>query len=109
MGMDASAKLVYGIDFDEERPAFMGDYDGSLADWAEEKPQSRVMQAARYLFEGETILAVRGYVFEADYSARPIKTLTVDPDREEAFKEALRALGYENPQPQWLLACRVTF
>jgi hypothetical protein len=109
MGMDAYAKLVYGIDFGDERPDFLGDYDGDLYDWAEEKEQSKVMLPVRYMFEGDTILAVRGYSHSADYTVKEIKSFDVDPDKEERFKEALRKAGIENPQPRWLLAVRVSF
>jgi hypothetical protein len=109
MGMDASAKLVYGIDFGDERPDFLGDYKGDLYDWAEEKEQAKVMKPVYYMFEGDTILAVKGYSHAADYSVKEITSFDVDPIKEEAFKEALRAAGVENPQPKWLLAVRVSF
>lgn len=106
MGMDAYGILAYGIDFEDKTPAFVGDYKGGLRQWARDR--GRAFEVVTHGYGQETILAVKGYSYSADYGTKKFNTLTVDSDAEEAFKAALVAAGYENPQPKWILAVEVS-
>lgn len=104
MGMDASGLLAYGIDFKDKDPDFLGDYEGSLEQWAEEE-NAEIFEVVPYGWLGEnTILAVKGFSYSTTYGTEEIKTFVVDPTAEEAFKNVLISAGYENPQPKWILA-----
>jgi hypothetical protein len=105
MGMEASAFLAYGIDFGEERPEFLSDFDGDLEEWVYENADD-VIEPLFYFVDGHTVLAVKDHVRNSDYSSlvTEIDSLDVDAVKVEAFKAALVAAGYANPEPRWLLA-----
>ena len=107
MGMHASAFLAYGIDFGDEQPDFLGDYDGDLTEWAESETDEAVTPCP-YFVDGHLVLAVKDHVFDADYGSltTEIDSLQVDAEKVEAFKSALVAAGYANPEPRWLLSFR---
>jgi hypothetical protein len=105
MGMHATGHLAFGIDFGEDKPDFLKDYDGELYDWVEEDPQCDAIESVAYFVDGHTILAVKDHVIDADYSSlvTEITDLDVDEEQVQAFKDALIAAGYPNPEPKWLL------
>jgi hypothetical protein len=109
MGMDATALLAYGIDFEDQRPSFLGDYDGEIDEWAEDDERSEFMEPVHHEYGHEVILAVKGYVHEASYGTEEIESLEVDPVAKQAFIDALVEAGYENPQPKWILAVEVSY
>lgn len=104
MSMSASAFLAYGINFGEDKPGFLADYDGELYEWAEENDEA--IESLPYFVDGYTVLAVPGHVHDADYGSlvTEIENLDVDAAKVDAFKQALIEAGYPNPQPKWLLS-----
>lgn len=104
MGMDPKGYLAYGIDFGEEKPAFIGSFDGDLAEWAYSEAGG-IIEPLHYFVDGHVVLAVPDHVHTADYGSlvTDIESLDVDPAKLRAYKEALTAAGYPDPQPGWLL------
>jgi hypothetical protein len=107
MGMHASGFLAYGIDFGEEKPDFLSDFDGEIDEWVYEHAGD-VIEPVLYFVDGHTVLAVKDHVRNADYDSllTDINDLHVDPAKLEAFKAALVDAGYPNPEPRWLLGFR---
>lgn len=109
MGMDATAYLAYGVDVGADRPAGLSaDYE-TLYDWTRNSQVSRFVRTVRYFCEGETILAVQGTVRSTDYSPKVVSGFEVDAVKVEGFKEALKSIGIDNPEPKWLLALEMSF
>ncbi len=115
MSMEPSAALAYGIDLGEEedagRPEFLPDKYDTVEDWVEDDAdRKKTVRTVTYGFEG-TILAMRGCVHSVGYggATKEIASLSVDPDKEAAFKALLVAAGIKDPRPRWILSYHVSY
>jgi hypothetical protein len=108
MGVDASAHLIYGIDFGDTTPDGIKD-NQRFADWIDSGEADPILVYVNHSWGEKTIVGVKGHKHTSDYKPKVITSLDVNPERVERFKKALIAIGVENPQPQWLLTDDVTF
>jgi hypothetical protein len=108
MGVEASAHLIYGIDFGDRVPKGIGEHD-SLGDWIDSGDAGRDLVYVKHYFGDKTIVGVKGHLRTSEYEPIEITSLDVNPEAVERFKKKMIEIGIENPQPRWLLTDDVTF
>jgi hypothetical protein len=125
MSTSTNGILVFGIDFDESLPEFMGN-ETDFEDFLQVELKLPMYGSAGYSYEEKSkkietcpanlvihcsydypmyILALRGTEKTA-HRGYPVEitSLEIAPERLEAFKDWCKAHGIENPEPKWLLA-----
>ncbi|MGX1786872.1 hypothetical protein ACWIGM_09060 [Bosea sp. NPDC055332] len=124
MGVSSDGLLVYGIDLGDEKPEFLGSHDdmdefldeqSGLPTWGEDGHSFNAQSDYRDKCPADLtrycsydypmhILAVRGTESRVSRGyVTEIETLSVDPEKVEAFKAWCADHGIEDAEPKWLL------
>jgi hypothetical protein len=107
------AFLAFGVDLGEKEPFFTESREDGVYGWAEQSPQSEIMEPISYN-ETSIFLAVKGRVIDADASKSPANVdlvqliATADQRKVEAFKAHLLAAGFDDIEPRWRLIAQVS-